>query len=55
MEKILVSLPEDIVSLIDNDLKGKLGDGHSDIIRTVVLNWLGEKGYLSKSGKDGKK
>ncbi|MGI0079495.1 MAG: hypothetical protein ACRECH_07715 [Nitrososphaerales archaeon] len=55
MEKILVSLPENIASLIDNDLKSKLGDGRSDIIRATVMNWLGEKGYLSRSGKDGKK
>ena len=55
MEKILVSLPEDIVTLIDNDLKGKLGEGRSDVIRTIVMNWLGEKGYLSRSSKDAKK
>lgn len=55
MEKVLVALPEEIVSLVDHDLKGKLGEGRSDVIRTIVMNWLGEKGYLSRSGKDAKK
>lgn len=59
MEKVLVALPEEIVGLVDHDLKGKLGDGRSDILRTIIMNWLGEKGYLSaqKKGieKDGKK
>jgi len=54
MRKILVSLPEEIITLIENDLKGKLGEGHSDISRTIILNWLGEKGYLSKGGKHDK-
>ena len=52
MEKVLVALPPEIVGLIDKELKGKLGVGRSDIIRTIVMNWLGEKGYLSKGGKN---
>jgi metal-responsive CopG/Arc/MetJ family transcriptional regulator len=55
MKKILVALPKEVVDLIDNELKGKLGDGHSDIIRTITMNWLSEKGYLSKGGENGKK
>lgn len=50
MKKILVALPEDIVDLLDSELKGKLGDGHSDIIRGIVLSWLSEKGFI-KGGK----
>ena len=55
MKKVLVALPQEIVNLMDVELKGKLGEGHSDIIRTIVMNWLGEKGYLSKGGKNDKK
>lgn len=51
MEKVLVSLPSEVVSLIDNDLKGKLGDGRSDVIRTIVMVWLSEKGYLTRGAK----
>jgi hypothetical protein len=51
MKKILVSLPEGIVTLLDKELVGKLGQGYSDTLRTIILNWLGEKGYLTKKGE----
>jgi len=54
MRKVLVALPQEIVDLIDIELKGKLGEGYSDIIRTITMSWLSEKGYLSKGGKSGK-
>ena len=54
MRKILVSLPTDIVDLIDKDLIGKLGEGYSDTLRTIIMNWLSEKGYLNKGGKSEK-
>ena len=53
MKKVIVALPDQVWDVIDRDLKGKLGVGYSEIIRTIVLNWLGEKGYLSKVGKAG--
>lgn len=54
MRKVLVALPQDIVDLMDTEFKGKLGEGYSDILRTIILSWLSEKGYLSKGGKIGK-
>ncbi len=54
MRKILVALPKGIVDLIDNELLGKLGEGYSDTLRTIIINWLSEKGYLNKGGKNGK-
>jgi metal-responsive CopG/Arc/MetJ family transcriptional regulator len=54
MRKALVALPEDVWDIIDRDLKGKLGSGYSDIIRTIVLAYLSEKGYLDKGGRDAK-
>ena len=55
MDKILVALPKEIVTLIDDELVGKLGEGRSDTIRTIVMNWLDEKGYFTKGVKDVKK
>lgn len=50
MKKVLVSIPEGIYDLIQ-DLKGKFGESDSEIIRTLVISYLGEKGYLSKRQK----
>ncbi len=51
MKKALVALPDEIWDIIDRDLEGKLGNGHSDTIRSIVLLWLGEQGYLKKGGE----
>jgi hypothetical protein len=51
MKKILVSLPDGIVEILDKEVIGKLGQGYSDTLRTIILNWLGEQGYLAKGGK----
>ena len=51
MKKVLVALPTDIVDLVGNELIGKLGEGYSDTLRTIIMNWLSEKGYLNKGGK----
>jgi len=54
MEKVLVALPKEIVTLLDHELVGKLGEGRSDTIRTIIMNWLDEKGYFTKGGKNAK-
>ena len=54
MKKILVSLPSDIVDLVDNELLGKIGEKRSDTLRTIIMIWLSEKGYLNKGGKNEK-
>ena len=54
MRKILVALPQEIVDLLDKELVGKLGEGYSDTLRTIVMSWLSEKGYLTKGGRVGK-
>jgi metal-responsive CopG/Arc/MetJ family transcriptional regulator len=51
MKKILVALTDGTVSLIDNELIGKIGQTRSDTIRTILMNWLSEKGYLTKKGE----
>ena len=50
MRKVLVALPQKMLDLIDRELVGKLGAGRSDTLRTIVMSWLSEKGYLTKGG-----
>jgi hypothetical protein len=54
MKKVLVALPQEIINIMDKELVGKLGEGYSDTIRTIVMGWLSEKGYLSKGDKSEK-
>ena len=51
MKKILVSLPDGVVEILDKEVVGKLGDGYSDTLRNIIMNWLSEQGYLAKGGK----
>ena len=51
MKKILVSLPDGVVAILDKEVIGKIGDGYSDTLRTIIMNWLGEQGYFAKGGK----
>ena len=51
MKKILVSLPDGVVEILDKGVVGKLGEGYSDTLRAIIMNWLGEQGYLAKGGK----
>jgi metal-responsive CopG/Arc/MetJ family transcriptional regulator len=55
MDKVLVALPREIVALIDDELVGKLGEGRSDTIRTIIMNWLDNRGYFTKGEKNVKK
>ena len=51
MKKILVSLPDGVVETLDSELIGKVGQTRSDTLRTIIMNWLSEQGYLAKGGK----
>ncbi len=46
--RALVSLPDGVWKIIDNELKGQIGDGDSEVIRNIVIAYLTEKGYLLK-------
>jgi len=50
MKKVLVSLPEGIYKVIEEQ-KGKFGESNSEVIRSIVISFLSEKGYLSKKEK----
>jgi hypothetical protein len=51
MKKILVSLPDGVVEILDKEVVGKLGDGYSDSLRQIIMNWLSEHGYLANERK----
>lgn len=46
MRRALVSLPDGVWQIIDKELKGKIGDGDSEVIRNLIIAHLTEKGYL---------
>jgi metal-responsive CopG/Arc/MetJ family transcriptional regulator len=46
MRRALVSLPDGVWKVIDGQLKGKIGDGDSEVIRNIVIAYLTERGYL---------
>ena len=48
MRRILVSLPTGIWKIVNNDLKGKIGESDSEVVRNVVIAYLSEKGYLNR-------
>ncbi len=51
MKKILVSLPEGIYEIV-HELKGKIGESDSEVVRAMVIGFLSEKGYLTKGEED---
>ena len=51
MKKILVALPDGVVEILDKDVFGEVGAGYNDTLHTIIMNWLGEQGYLAKDGK----
>jgi metal-responsive CopG/Arc/MetJ family transcriptional regulator len=51
MKKILVSLPDGVVKILDTEIIGNIGQTRSDALRTIITSWLSEKGYLAKGGK----
>ena len=50
--RALASLPDGVWKVIDEELKGKIGDGDSEVIRNVVLSYLTERGYILKPKKE---
>jgi hypothetical protein len=49
--KSFVIFPDDVAEILDKEFVGKIGEGHSDTLRTIIMNWLSEKGYLTKKGE----
>ena len=49
-KKVQVSFTDKQWELIDK-LRGEMGDGDADIVRTIVLAWLAEKSFISDSVK----
>jgi hypothetical protein len=51
MKEVLVSLPDGVVEILDKYIIGKLGEGYSDTLCNIIMNWMSEQGYLVKNGK----
>jgi len=49
MKRVLVSLPDKIYEILQKELKGKMGESNSEIIRAIIVAYLSEKGYIEKS------
>lgn len=45
-KKKLVTFTDQVWEIIEKEIMPKLGYGESEVIRTIVLAYLGEKGYL---------
>jgi len=48
MESITVNLPKKVVDIIENDLEGMIGSGKSEVIRSILIIYLSEHGYLQR-------
>jgi metal-responsive CopG/Arc/MetJ family transcriptional regulator len=46
MKRALVSLPDELFDIMKTKLKGKFGQNDSEIIRSIVIAYLSEHGYL---------
>jgi hypothetical protein len=51
MKRALVSLPDELFEIIRTKLMGKFGDSDSEIIRSIVIAYLSEHGYLKNEEK----
>ena len=47
MRRALVSLPEGVWKIIDEQLRGEMGDKDSEIIRNIVIAFLTQQGYFA--------
>ncbi len=54
MKKISVSLPVEVVDIVDKKLVGKIGKEQGDVLRNIITNWLTEQGYLPVTPKQEK-
>lgn len=48
MKRVLVSLPKGIWEIIEKNVKGKLGEKESEVLRNIIIAYLSEKGYFEK-------
>ncbi|MBS7645296.1 MAG: CopG family transcriptional regulator [Candidatus Bathyarchaeia archaeon] len=48
MRKALVALPDKVWEILDGELRGKMGESYSEIIRSIVIAYLSEKGYMER-------
>jgi len=54
MRRALVSLPEGVWNIIDNNLRGEMGDKDSEIIRNIIIAFLSQQGYFANQSTNEK-
>lgn len=50
MKRILVSLPDGAWKILAAELKGKMGESDSEVIRNIIMTYLSDQGYMKKKG-----
>jgi hypothetical protein len=51
LNQCLTRAPDGAIENLGKEVVGKVGEGYSDTLRTIIMNWLGEQGYSAKGGK----
>jgi len=51
-KRVIVTIPQGTWKIIEEELKGKLGDKDSEIIRNITISWLTEHGYMDKKPRE---
>lgn len=46
VKRVLVNIPDEIWEIVEKDLKGKMGNKDSAIVRNIIVAYLSEKGYF---------
>lgn len=52
MARIYVSIPDGLWKIIKTNLKGKIGDNDSELIRNIVVAYMSEKNYIKIKDKE---
>jgi len=52
VRRAFVSLPDGVWKVLDDDFKGKIGEGDSEVIRNMIISYLSEKGYFVNQRKE---
>lgn len=46
MKRVYVSLPDDVYKILQRDFKNKMGESESEIVRSIVITFLTQRGYF---------
>ena len=46
MKRVFVSLPDGVWKLIDQNFRGAMGEGDSEVIRNMIIAYISDQGYF---------